>query len=171
VVRAILALIRPERRVLAIATVVGLLASAAGLAEPLVAKAVIEALSDDRSLLDPVFVLGGLTIVAAVISAMCIWLFVTARPSAATCATSTASSACAGRASGRGRPRNPRGPTWGDGRSDLFIVAHGPGSDPDRDRVRPSSSSDQRPRPRRRRDAAVVHRLDRSIRSAAGGSR
>lgn len=72
--RAILALIRPERRVLAIATAVGLLASAAGLAEPLAAKAVIEALSDDRSLLAPVLVLGGLTIFAAVISAAYIWL-------------------------------------------------------------------------------------------------
>jgi ABC-type multidrug transport system fused ATPase/permease subunit len=72
--RALAALVRPERRTLAAATAVGLVASAAGLAEPLAAKAVIEALAGGGSLLAPILVLGALTVVAAGLSAAYIWL-------------------------------------------------------------------------------------------------
>jgi ABC-type multidrug transport system fused ATPase/permease subunit len=71
---ALTALIGPERRVMLVAMLIGLLASAAGLAEPLAAKRVIEALSAGTSLLTPVLVLAGLTVIAAVLSAAYVWV-------------------------------------------------------------------------------------------------
>ena len=57
---ALLARVRPHRRTLALSGVLALLGAAGGLAQPLAAREVIEALADDESLLVPLVVLGGL---------------------------------------------------------------------------------------------------------------
>jgi len=72
--RVLLARIRPHRRTLLVAGALGLLASAGGLAQPLAAREVIEALADDASLLGPLLVLGVLVVVSAAISAGHLWL-------------------------------------------------------------------------------------------------
>jgi ABC-type multidrug transport system fused ATPase/permease subunit len=71
---ALLARIRPHRRTLAVAGVLALLGAAGGLAQPLAAREVIEALADDESLLVPLVVLGGLVAFSAVIVAANFWL-------------------------------------------------------------------------------------------------
>jgi hypothetical protein len=63
--RRLLARIRPHRRTVAISGVLALLGAAGGLAQPLAAREVIEALADDESLLTPLLVLGGLVAFSA----------------------------------------------------------------------------------------------------------
>jgi ABC-type multidrug transport system fused ATPase/permease subunit len=65
---------RPHRRTLALSGVLALLGAAGGLAQPLAAREVIEALADDESLLVPLVVLGGLVAFSAVIVAANFWL-------------------------------------------------------------------------------------------------
>jgi len=72
--RSLLVLMRPHRGTLAVASILGLLGAAGGLAQPLAAREVIEALTDDRSLLEPLIVLGGLVVVSAVVVAVHFWL-------------------------------------------------------------------------------------------------
>lgn len=67
--RVLLSHVRPHRWILAGGAILGLVGSAAGLAQPLVAKAVIDALSQQQSLVGPLLVLTGLVITGAVISA------------------------------------------------------------------------------------------------------
>ncbi|MDQ4033556.1 MAG: ABC transporter ATP-binding protein/permease [Actinomycetota bacterium] len=67
--RALLAHIRPHTWVLLGGAALGLVGSAAGLAQPLVAKAVIDALSQRQSLVQPLLVLTSLVIASAGISA------------------------------------------------------------------------------------------------------
>ncbi|HEV3378697.1 MAG TPA: ATP-binding cassette domain-containing protein [Thermoleophilaceae bacterium] len=64
---ALLARIRPHRRTLAVSMVLALLGAAGGLAQPLAAREVIEALADDESLLTPLLVLGALVLFSAVL--------------------------------------------------------------------------------------------------------
>jgi ABC-type multidrug transport system fused ATPase/permease subunit len=71
---ALLARIRPHSRTLALSGVLALLGAAGGLAQPLAAREVIEALADDESLLVPLLVLGGLVAFSAVIIAANFWL-------------------------------------------------------------------------------------------------
>jgi ABC-type multidrug transport system fused ATPase/permease subunit len=71
---ALLRRIRPHRRTLAISGVLALFGAAGGLAQPLAAREVIEALADDESLLVPLLVLGGLVAFSAVILAANFWL-------------------------------------------------------------------------------------------------
>jgi ABC-type multidrug transport system fused ATPase/permease subunit len=71
---ALLARIRPHRRTLALSGVLALLGAAGGLAQPLAAREVIEALADDESLLTPLLVLGGLVAFSSVIIAANFWL-------------------------------------------------------------------------------------------------
>ena len=71
---ALLARIRPHSRTLALSGVLALLGAAGGLAQPLAAREVIEALGDDESLLAPLLVLGGLVAFSAVIIAANFWL-------------------------------------------------------------------------------------------------
>jgi ABC-type multidrug transport system fused ATPase/permease subunit len=71
---ALLRRIRPHRRTLVLASVLALLGAAGGLAQPLAAREVIEALADDESLLVPLVVLGGLVAFSAVIIAANFWL-------------------------------------------------------------------------------------------------
>jgi ABC-type multidrug transport system fused ATPase/permease subunit len=71
---ALLARIRPHSRTLALAGVLALFGAAGGLAQPLAAREVIEALADDESLLVPLLVLGGLVAFSAVIIAANFWL-------------------------------------------------------------------------------------------------
>jgi ABC-type multidrug transport system fused ATPase/permease subunit len=73
-VTALLAYVRPHRRALVLAAVLGLLGSAAGLAQPLAAREVIEALGADESLAGPILILSGLVVVSAVIIAVHLWL-------------------------------------------------------------------------------------------------
>jgi ABC-type molybdate transport system ATPase subunit len=61
---ALLARIRPHSRTLALSGFLALLGAAGGLAQPLAAREVIEALADEESLLVPVVVLGGLVAIA-----------------------------------------------------------------------------------------------------------
>ena len=70
----LLARVRPHRRTLAVAAVLALLGAAGGLAQPLAAREVLEALSDDRSLLTPLLILGGLVVFSAAIVAIELWL-------------------------------------------------------------------------------------------------
>ena len=63
--RRILAHTRPHARALALGTLLALLAGAAGLVQPLLAKQVIDALSADRSLTGPVLALTALVALAA----------------------------------------------------------------------------------------------------------
>ncbi|MDN5919605.1 MAG: ABC transporter ATP-binding protein/permease [Pseudonocardia sp.] len=65
---------RPHRTVLMAAVVLGLLGSAAGLAQPLAAKAVIDALRVDGDLFTPVALLAALVLVSAVLSGVNLWL-------------------------------------------------------------------------------------------------
>jgi ABC-type multidrug transport system fused ATPase/permease subunit len=71
---ALLARIRPHRRTLAVSMVLALLGAAGGLAQPLAAREVIEALADDESLLTPLLVLGALVLFSAVLIAANFWL-------------------------------------------------------------------------------------------------
>ncbi|WP_320669294.1 ABC transporter ATP-binding protein [Patulibacter defluvii] len=64
--RELLPYVRPHRRVLLVAIVLGLLGAAAGLAQPLGAREVLEALAADDSLLVPLVVLGALVVFGAV---------------------------------------------------------------------------------------------------------
>jgi F0F1-type ATP synthase membrane subunit c/vacuolar-type H+-ATPase subunit K len=70
----LLARVRPHRGTLVIAAALALLGAAGGLAQPLAAREVIEALADDRSLLTPLLVLGGLVLFSAAIVAIELWL-------------------------------------------------------------------------------------------------
>ena len=72
--RALLTHVRPHRRALAIAAVLGLFGAAAGLAQPLAAREVIEALGGDESLLRPILLLSALVVVAAFVSAAHLWV-------------------------------------------------------------------------------------------------
>ena len=65
---------RPHRRALALATGLGLLGSAAGLAQPLAAREVLEALEAGNGLAGPVAVLGGLVLAAAAVSLVHFWV-------------------------------------------------------------------------------------------------
>ena len=67
--RVLLVHIRPHTGALALGGCLGLLGSAAGLAQPLVAKAVIEAVSQGHSLVKPLVVLTGLVVASALITA------------------------------------------------------------------------------------------------------
>jgi ABC-type multidrug transport system fused ATPase/permease subunit len=71
---ALLARIRPHRRTLALSAVLALLGAAGGLAQPLAAREVIEALAADESLLAPLLVLGGLVAFSSVVTAADFWL-------------------------------------------------------------------------------------------------
>jgi ABC-type multidrug transport system fused ATPase/permease subunit len=71
---ALLARIRPHRRTLILSGGLALLGAAGGLAQPLAAREVIEALGDDESLLVPLLVLGGLVAFSSVIIAANFWL-------------------------------------------------------------------------------------------------
>jgi ABC-type multidrug transport system fused ATPase/permease subunit len=71
---ALLARIRPHRRTLAVSGALALLGAAGGLAQPLAAREVIEALADEDSLLVPLVVLGGLVAFSSVIVAANFWL-------------------------------------------------------------------------------------------------
>ena len=71
---ALLARIRPHRRTLFLSMALALLGAAGGLAQPLAAREVIEALADDESLLAPLLVLGGLVAFSSVIIAANFWL-------------------------------------------------------------------------------------------------
>jgi ABC-type multidrug transport system fused ATPase/permease subunit len=71
---ALLARVRPHRRTLALSGVLALLGAAGGLAQPLAAREVIEALAGDDSLLMPLLVLGGLVVFSSVIVAANLWL-------------------------------------------------------------------------------------------------
>lgn len=70
----LLAHARPHRAVLAVAMVLGLMGSAAGLAQPLVAREVIDALGVDGDLLTPVLLLSGLVVLSALLSGINLWL-------------------------------------------------------------------------------------------------
>ncbi len=65
---------RPHRRALALATGLGLLGSAAGLAQPLAAREVLEALEAGAGLAGPVAVLGGLVLAGAAVSLVHFWV-------------------------------------------------------------------------------------------------
>lgn len=67
--RVLLTHVRPHGWVLLGGAVLGLLGSTAGLAQPMVAKTVIDALSHGQSLLTPLLVLTGLVLAGAVVSA------------------------------------------------------------------------------------------------------
>jgi ABC-type multidrug transport system fused ATPase/permease subunit len=71
---ALWARIRPHRRTLLLSGVLALLGAAGGLAQPLAAREVIEALADDESLLTPLLVLGALVAFSGVIIAFNLWL-------------------------------------------------------------------------------------------------
>lgn len=66
--------VRPHRRTLALAAALALLGAAGGLAQPLAAREVIESLGEDRSVLTPLLVLGGLVVFSAAIVAVELWL-------------------------------------------------------------------------------------------------
>src|SRR4051812_19447241 len=71
---ALLARIRPHRRTLAVSAVLALLGAAGGLAQPLAAREVIQALATGDSLLVPLIVLGALVALSAVLVAVNFWL-------------------------------------------------------------------------------------------------
>jgi len=73
-IRSLLAHVRPHRRTLVLAAVLGLLGAAAGLAQPLAAREVIEALAADESLSGPILVLTALVVAAAFVTAFHYWL-------------------------------------------------------------------------------------------------
>lgn len=72
--RSLIARVRPHRSTLAAAVVLGLVGAAGGLAQPLAAREVIEALAADRSLLVPLLVLGALVAVSAFVLAAHLWV-------------------------------------------------------------------------------------------------
>jgi len=72
--KALLVYVRPHGRTLWVAGVLALLGAAGGLAQPLAAREVIEALASEDSLLAPLVVLGGLVAVSAAFSAAELWL-------------------------------------------------------------------------------------------------
>jgi ABC-type multidrug transport system fused ATPase/permease subunit len=72
--RALLAHVRPHRRTLVLAAVLGLLGAAAGLAQPLAAREVIEALAADESLTRALVILSALVVAAAIVTAFHFWL-------------------------------------------------------------------------------------------------
>ena len=72
--RALLAHVRPHRRTLVLAGVLGLLGTAAGLAQPLAAREVIEALAADEPLTRAILILSVLVVVAAFVTAVHYWL-------------------------------------------------------------------------------------------------
>ena len=72
--RALLTHVRPHRRTLLIAALLGLLGAAAGLAQPLAAREVIEALAADESLTRALVILSALVVAAAVVTAFHFWL-------------------------------------------------------------------------------------------------
>jgi len=69
VVRRLLTYTRPHLGALVFGTVLALLAGVAGLLQPLIAKQVIDALSANRSLLQPVLILAALVLAAALLGA------------------------------------------------------------------------------------------------------
>jgi ABC-type multidrug transport system fused ATPase/permease subunit len=73
-VRALLAYVRPHRRALLVASVLGLLGITAGLAQPLAAREVIEALGADESLTRPLVILSLLVAASAVVLAVHLWV-------------------------------------------------------------------------------------------------
>jgi ABC-type multidrug transport system fused ATPase/permease subunit len=72
--RELLAHARPHRRALALGMALGLLASAAAVAQPLAAREVIETFGDDEGLLAPLLVLTGLVVASAAVGALHFWL-------------------------------------------------------------------------------------------------
>jgi ABC-type multidrug transport system fused ATPase/permease subunit len=72
--RALLLYVRPHRRTLVVAALLGLLGAVAGLAQPLAAREVIEALAEDRSLARPIAILTALVVAAAGVTAVHFWL-------------------------------------------------------------------------------------------------
>jgi ABC-type multidrug transport system fused ATPase/permease subunit len=72
--RALLAHVRPHRRTLVLAAVLGLLGAAAGLAQPLAAREVIERLAADESLTRALVILSVLVVAAAIVTAVHFWL-------------------------------------------------------------------------------------------------
>ena len=72
--RALLSHIRPHRTALVVAGVLGLLGAAAGLAQPLAAREVIEALAADDPVGRAIFVLSALVVAAAIVTAVHFWL-------------------------------------------------------------------------------------------------
>ena len=72
--RALLGYARPHRRTLYVGGLLALLGAAGGLAQPLAAREVIDALARDESLLVPLVVLGALVAVSAAFSGAELWL-------------------------------------------------------------------------------------------------
>lgn len=71
----LLAYIRPHRRTIALGIVLGLLANASALAQPLAARAVVESLAGaGRSSLQPVLLLSGLVVLSALLSGVQLWM-------------------------------------------------------------------------------------------------
>jgi ABC-type multidrug transport system fused ATPase/permease subunit len=69
------AYIRPHRRALVLGIVLGLLANASALAEPLVAREVIDSLTDEgRSSLQPVLLLSGLVVLSGLLAGVEPWM-------------------------------------------------------------------------------------------------
>jgi ABC-type multidrug transport system fused ATPase/permease subunit len=73
-VSALLAYVRPHRGALLVASVLGLFGIAAGLAQPLAAREVIEALGADESLTGPIAILSVLVVVSAFVLAIHLWV-------------------------------------------------------------------------------------------------
>ena len=72
--RALLTHVRPHRSALIVAGVLGLLGAAAGLAQPLAAREVIEALAEDEPVWRAIVVLTALVIAAAFVTAVHFWV-------------------------------------------------------------------------------------------------
>ena len=72
--RALLAYVRPHRSALIVAGVLGLLGAAAGLAQPLAAREVIEALAEDEPVWRAIVLLTALVIGAAFVTAVHFWV-------------------------------------------------------------------------------------------------
>jgi len=73
--RRLLAYVRPHRRTLMLGVLLGLLANASALAQPLVAREVLEALAaEGRSTLEPVLLLSGLVVVSGVLAGIQLWM-------------------------------------------------------------------------------------------------
>ncbi|MFC7589095.1 hypothetical protein ACFQYP_39480 [Nonomuraea antimicrobica] len=69
VVKELLAYIRPHRKILVVGGLLSLIGSAAGLAMPLLAKYVVDAFGQDRSMAGPLLWLTVAVLVGAVVSA------------------------------------------------------------------------------------------------------
>ena len=73
--RRLLAYVRPHRRTLILGVLLGLLANASALAQPLVAREVLEALAaEGRSTLEPVLALSGLVVVSGLLAGVQLWM-------------------------------------------------------------------------------------------------